>query len=77
MQKELILQNFQLLKHTENDVKLITVKAIKIFQVPYSEITGKQAGGIEAEKLAGFSKCVTNKTKNFTLLNYFLKPHSL
>lgn len=57
MQKELILQNFQLLKHTENDVKLITVKAIKIFQeIPYSEITGKQAGGIEAEKLAGIFK---------------------
>ena len=32
MQKELILQNFQLLKHIVNDVKLITVKAIKIFQ---------------------------------------------
>ena len=32
MQKELILQNFQLLKHIVKDVKLITVKAVKIFE---------------------------------------------
>ena len=44
MQKELTLQNFQLLKHIENDVKLITVNAIKIFQDTQKSQGSRQGG---------------------------------
>lgn len=55
MQKELTLQNFPLLKHIRERCEIDYSKRYK--DLPrYSEITGKQAGRIEAEKLAGVFK---------------------